>query len=151
MKINNENMVDYIIDSLETAKKAHDVLPPLPPDIKPVHCRILGVIKRIRDDEGNSRVTDINKALGFWLPNTTKFINELVKLKVVEKINPASDKRVVLIHVTKLGEKYIDRYIVRYHAILQKEFSNLSESDCEIMIETINKVSKIIQKVYKEN
>ncbi|OBR93315.1 MarR family transcriptional regulator [Clostridium autoethanogenum] len=150
MHIYNRNMIDDIFNALEVAKKAHDLLPPLPPNIKPVHFRILSTINSICDDAGNSRVTDINKALDFLLPNTTKFINELVKLKVVEKFTSTIDKRVVLVHATKLGKQYIDSYIIKYQELLHQEFSTLDESDCRAMIETIHKVYGAIKKVYQK-
>lgn len=151
LTVYNENLMDDILDALEIAKKAHDLLPPLPPNMKPVHFRILNAINRIRDTAGNSRVTDINKALGFLLPNTTKFINELVVLKVVEKFTSTSDKRVVLVHTTELGEQYISDYIIKYQGLLQKEFSALNKSDCITMIETIHKIYGVIKKVYQNN
>lgn len=149
IKINKENMVDDIFDALEMAKKAHELLPPLPPDMKPVYFRILNAMYRIRDEEGNCRVTGINKALDFLLPNTTKFINEMVQIKVVEKFNDASDKRVVLVHATELGERYMTEHIVKYHDFFQKEFSALDEKEYIAMIETIKKVYTIMKKVYE--
>jgi len=83
------------------------------------------------------------------LPNTTKFINELVELDVVEKLVPASDKQVVLVHTTELGEQYICKYLLDYHILLKQEFSQLGEDNYNIMIETINKVYKAMKKIYQ--
>jgi DNA-binding MarR family transcriptional regulator len=146
----NENLVDEIFNALETAKKTQSLLPQLPPNIKPVHLRVLRAIYRIHDDNGNARITDINKALQFLLPNTTKFINELHNLGLVKKSNLPSDMRVVLIHLTELGEQYVEKYIIKYHDPLKEEFEKIGESDCLIMIDVINKVYGSIKKVYQE-
>lgn len=151
MASSHENLVDNIFDALETAQKAHSLLPPLPPDLKPVHLRVLHAIFRIRDGTDNARVTDINKALEFSLPNTTRFINELFQLGVVGKSTMPTDKRVVLIHTTELGEEYIRKYILTYQTRLQDEFTMISESDCVTMIETITKVYLAMKKIYQED
>lgn len=152
MNSSNENLIDDIFDALEIAKKAHSLLPPLPQDIKPIHIRVLDAIYRIRDNAGNARVTDISMALGFLLPNSTKVINEMVKLGIVEKSALTTDKRVVLVHTTELGEQYIQKYILNYHTRLREGFAMIGEAECMAMIETITKVYKTMKTIYqKEN
>lgn len=150
MEYLNENLVDYIFDALETAKKAHSLLPPLQPGTKPVHMRVLRAIQRVRDKDGFARITDINKSLQFLLPNTTRFINELLSLGLAEKSTLPTDKRVVLVHTTELGEQYIVKYILKYNNRLQNEFEKIGESECITMIETIDKVYKAVKKIYQE-
>ncbi|MEA4848277.1 MAG: MarR family winged helix-turn-helix transcriptional regulator [Clostridiaceae bacterium] len=145
------NMVTDILDALEIAKKAYALLPQMPSNMKSVHFRVLGAIYRTRDDTGGTRVSDINRSLGFRLPNTIRFINELVELNAVVKLTPASDKRVVLVRATELGEQYINNYVLKYQKLLEKEFSVLGESNRKTMIETINKVYKAMKKVYLDN
>jgi DNA-binding MarR family transcriptional regulator len=146
----NENLVDDIFNALEIAKKTQSLLPQLPPNIKPVHLRVLRAIYRIGDENGNACITDINKALQCLLPNTTKFINELHDLGLVEKSSLPSDMRVVLIRITELGEQYVEKYITKYHDRLREEFEQIGESDCSIMIHVINKIYGSIKKVYQE-
>lgn len=145
------NMVTDILDALEIAKKAYALLPQMPSNMKSVHFRVLDAIYRTRDDTGGTRVSDINRALGFLLPNTIRFINELVELNAVEKVTPASDKRVVLVRATELGEQYINEYVLKYQRLLEKEFSALGESNRKTMIETINKVYQAMKRVYRDN
>lgn len=145
------NLVTNILDALECAKETLALLPQLPPNMKPVYFRILNAIYRIRDDNGNSRVSDISKVSGFLLPNTTKFINEMVDLRIVEKFTSASDKRVVLVRATEAGEQYIQKYVLSFIESLKKEFSKLDEANCMIMIETIQKVYQATNTVYQDN
>ncbi|MEN6519737.1 MAG: MarR family winged helix-turn-helix transcriptional regulator [Armatimonadota bacterium] len=142
-------MVDDIIDALETAKEACKLLPPSLPNMKPVHFRVLNAIYRIHDDSASSRISDISKVLGFLLPNTTKLINEMVELNIVEKYTMPSDKRVVLVRTTDVGEKYLKGCVLAFRKHLQEEFSKIDESDCMTMIETINKIHKILKQIYE--
>lgn len=144
------NLIDEILNALECAKEAHNLLPLLPSQIKPVYIHILDALYRSRDDSGSARVSDINKALGFLLPNTTKYLGELDQLKIIEKTTMNSDKRVVLVRATELGEEYIRKYVISMHERLEREFSLISETDCKTMIETIHKVYLAMKKAYRE-
>jgi DNA-binding MarR family transcriptional regulator len=143
-------LVTDILDAFESAKEALALMPQLPLDIKPVYIRILNVIYRIRDATGSSRVSDISRVAGFLLPNTTRLINEMVDLNIVAKTTSASDKRVVLVRATELGEQYIQKYVLSLFESLEKEFSKINEVDCMIMIDTIHKVYQAMNTVYNE-
>ena len=118
----HESLADDVMDALEIAKEASSMLPSLPPNVKHVHIKVLNAIYRVRDETGNASITNINNFLRFLHPNTTKFINELCSIGLIEKASQPSDKRVVLVHATKLGEQIIEKYIISYHSQLQKEF-----------------------------
>lgn len=139
-------LVTNILDALECAKEALSMLPQLPPDMKTVYFRILNAIYKNGNTSG-SRVSDLSKVSGLLLPNTTKVINEMVELNILEKFTLASDKRVVLVRATELGEQYIDKYVLPFIEGLEKEFSKINEFDCMIMIETITKVYQAIKTV----
>lgn len=141
-------MVNSILNALELGKEALALLPQLPPNIKPVYFRILSTIYKIGDETGGSRVSDISRESGLLLPNTTKFINEMVDLNILEKYTLASDKRVVLVRPTEQGEQYIQQYILSFIEGLEKEFSKINEFDSMIMIETIHKVYQAMKIVY---
>jgi DNA-binding MarR family transcriptional regulator len=139
-----------ILETLQYAKEALALLPQLPPNMKPVYFRILNAIYKIGDDTGSSRVSDISKVSGLLLPNTTKVINEMVELDIVEKFTSASDKRVVLVRATELGKQYIQKYVLCFMEDLEGEFSKINEANCLIMIETMHKVYQAMKTVYKE-
>ena len=146
MHTQNGDLVDYIFHTLEVAKKAYSLLPPLPAHMKPVHIRVLHAIYRIRDTSGNSRISAISEATGLQLPNTTKCINELVELHAIKKFTDTADKRVVLVQTTPLGEQYINDYVLSYHKRLLVDFEMLDKSDYTIMAETMDKIYNIFQK-----
>lgn len=126
------------------------MLPQLPPNIKPVYFRILNAIYKTGNNNGRSRISDISKESGLLLPNTTKIINEMVELNILEKFTPASDKRVVLVRATRLGEQYIEKYVLSFIEGLEKEFSKINEIECMIMVDTIYKVYEAMKAVYKK-
>ncbi|NLW91089.1 MAG: MarR family transcriptional regulator [Syntrophomonadaceae bacterium] len=142
-------LVNNIMDAFECAREALALLPPMSAKIKPVYLRILSAIYKTGGKSGSARVTDISKVSGLLLPNTTKFINEMVELDLVEKFTSESDKRVVLVRATELGQQYIHDYVISFLDGLEKEFSQIGEADCIIMIETINKVSQAMKTVYQ--
>lgn len=141
--------VSNILDAFECAKEALALMPQLPPNIKPIYLRILNAIYKIGDETGSSRVSDISKVSGLLLPNTTKVINEMVELNIVKKFTSASDKRVVLVKATELGEQYIQDYVLRFILGLEEEFSKIDKANCLVMIETIYKVCQAMKTVYK--
>lgn len=147
----NESLIDEVLDSLVIAKKAHSLMPVLPDGIKPDYIRFLHVIFKLRDSSGSIHVSDISKEMGSQLPNTTKILNEMVLCGLVKKEALPSDKRVVLVKTTELGEHYIKKYVAEYGETLQKEFLNLGEENCKIMIDMINRVYKILKEVYNNN
>lgn len=140
------NMLDDIIDALATAKQAYRLLPSAPANMKPVHFRVLNAICRIRDDAGSSRISDISRALGFQLPNTTKFVNELVEMGILRKSAMPSDRRAVLVRTTEVGEKYLQECVLTFRKRLQDEFSEISESDWITMIETIRRAHELLKR-----
>lgn len=149
MEYSRENLVDSIFDSLETANRARSLLPPLPPTMKPIHIRILRAVQRVQDKTGRACVSDINGMLGYLLPNTTRYINELTGIGMVKKVPSTSDKRVVCIQMTALGEECYQKYLLRYHDRLQEALLSIGESDCRIMMQTIEKVYLAMEKIYQ--
>lgn len=143
-------LVNNILETLECAREALYLLPQLPADMKAVYFRILNVVYKIGDDSGGSRVSDISRVSGLLLPNTTKVINEMVELNLVEKFTSDADKRVVLVRATELGKQYIKNYALPVMEGLEREFSKINEIDCLIMIDTMHKVCQAMKTVYQE-
>lgn len=149
MEKSNEKLATNILGALECAKEALALLPQLPLNLKPVYFRILDAIYKIDNNNGCLRVTDISKASGFLLPNTTKFINEMVELNILKKVTSASDKRVVYVQTTDLGKQYIQEYVRPFVEGLEDEFAKIDEANCLIMIKTLHEVYQAMKTVYK--
>ena len=144
-----EELVEQVLGAFDVAKKAHALLPHLPPGVRSVHVRILSVMYRLGPGHC-SRVSDINSALGSALPNTTKFINEMVALNIVKKVDDESDKRVVLVQTTELGNQYTDQYVRLLHRRLAKAFSRIGTAECSVMSKTLREIYIAILDVCSE-
>jgi DNA-binding MarR family transcriptional regulator len=148
---NSMEQISKIFEAIEYAYKANALLPPLPSEIKPTYIRILNAFDKIRDDDGTACISRISKTSGILLPNTTKLINELVSINVVEKLISTVDKRVVLVKATGKGEMYIQKYIRNLHQELERELSKISESDIEILNKTMQKIYSVTKNVYQHD
>ena len=141
--------IDGIMNALIMAKEVYNLLPPLPEEVKPIYIRILDALRRVRGEGCEARVSDINKALRLRLPNTTRYIGELTELGIVEKNQSDTDKRVILVKATPLGEKYINEFVLLSYKLIAKECS-ISDSDIDTMIVTIRKLYTAIKKITKD-
>ena len=141
--------VDEIIQSFQRARAACELLPALPPNIKPAHIRMLDALHRVRNSDGEASVSDINAAFGGRLPNTTAYLTEMTQLGLVTKSHSAKDRRVVLIHPTALGEQYISHYVITLNTELSSGLKHVDEHDISVMVSTINQVCSVMEAVYK--
>lgn len=146
----DSTLVYGILDGLECAKAAIALFPQLPPNLKPVYFRILNAIYKIGKTTDFLRVSDISKVSGLLLPNTTRFINEMVELNILEKYTSDADKRVVLVRTTELGARYIEKFVLRFIEGLEREFSKIDEANCFVMIKTINEVYQAMRTICTE-
>lgn len=141
-------LMDAIMDSLYTAKKAYDSLPPLPPGIKPVYHRVLNYLYQNKEKEKEIRVSELSAALEMQLPNMTKLLNEMADAGLVQKVRSNQDKRAIFIQISEKGIDYFTNYVLVYRRRLQKEFEEFDEQDCCTMIKMINAIQQKIHKAY---
>ena len=150
MRESNEHWtVDEIMQSFQRARAACELLPALPPHIKPVHIRMLDALHRVSDADGKASVSDINAAFGGRLPNTTAYLTEMTQLGLVIKNHSTKDRRVVLIHPTALGEQYIAQYVISLGRELGSGLKHVDGHDISVMVATIHQVCSVMEAVYK--
>ena len=95
--IPDDPLIYRLIHALETASKAHKLLPALPQGLKPMQFRALLALDGVRSERENCRISDIGEKLDMRLPNATKLINELVESGILEKTPSRDDRRVVFV------------------------------------------------------
>lgn len=144
-------MVAPILDALWLAKKALELMPELPRNMKPSHIRVLNVICKIYQQNGSVCVSDISTALKITKPSVTKLINELVVLQTITKTTDGADRRIVLLEPTAVGLECVRRYVVNYHARLAEYFSQLDPEKYRTTIETVEFIHHSMKEVSKEN
>ena len=135
--------VKEILDSCILAKKIVELLPPLPPGIKPRHIHVIDAVLTHYRMHGASQVGDVSRALGITMPSVTKLINELQAAGLLEKYGDAADKRAVFLRLTSKGFAYHRRYVEDFHRDLAERFAALDEADCEA-------AARVLQTVYEQ-
>ena len=134
------------LDSCHDARRICELLPNLPPHIKPRHIRIIKAVHDLREEKKTVRVSDVSTAMQGTMPSITKLVNELCDLGVMNKRQSKNDKRVFTLKLTAKGEKYYDIYVRRFHAWLADQMQSIPDEDVEAAVRTIEKVKAIVEK-----
>lgn len=150
MSNNDVNFVCEIIDSLFVAKKATELMPQLPKNMKSSHIRVMDTIYKNYSENESVKVSDVSKSLNITKPSITRLINELVELNAVKKSVSQTDKRVVLVELTPFGKECVEEYVLSYHSKLAKHFFKLDEEKYLSLIETIEFIYQSMKEVTKE-
>lgn len=137
-------LVRQLLDACFYGKQVTELMPALPPKIKPRHMHVINAV-HLLSRQGTVRVGDIGRELRVTMPSVTKLINELSSYGAVEKHACRDDKRVTTLTLTPLGEKYYVLYIEKYHARLAQLLNSLDEKDCLVTIRTLKAMAEIIQ------
>lgn len=137
--------VKDVLDSCFLAKKMVELLPALPPGIKPRHIHVIDAVLVQYKMRGASKVGDVSRALGITMPSVTKLINELVAARLLEKFFDVTDKRAVLLRLTSKGFAYHRRYVEDFHRELAEAFAAVDERDCVTMVRTLRTVYEAMQ------
>lgn len=138
-------LVKEFLDSCHEARKITELMPTLPKGIKPRHLYILHAIFLLESRKSFVKVSDVSQRLRVTKPSITKMINELEDLKVLVKKQESSDKRIISLKLTALGEQYLEQYVIRYHFWLSGMLEDIEEKEMEITIRTISKVYEIMK------
>lgn len=131
--------IKRVLDAFHLAKLASQAMPLLPEGVTPSYIRFLDIIGKLKREKGRVRVSDLSEALSVQKPGVTRTINEMTKKGYLEKIQSESDGRVIFLDITREGEKLSKRYNEEVFTPLLESLSSVSESDVEILINTIQK------------
>lgn len=133
-----------LLDACFYGKQITELMPPLPPKIKPRHMHVINAV-HVLSQQGTVRIGDVSRELRVTTPSVTKLINELSAYGAVEKHAFQEDKRVTTLTLTALGEKYYVLYIQKYHAQLARILDPLDENDCYITIQILKVMAGIMR------
>ncbi|WP_299143368.1 MarR family winged helix-turn-helix transcriptional regulator [uncultured Dialister sp.] len=142
----NEELIRQFLLSCHEARRVCELLPDLPPRIKPRHIRIIDCIHRLHQEGETVRVSDVAEAMDSTMPSITKLVNELCDMEIVKKRQGRSDRRVFTLTLTDLGNHYYDMYVTRFHGWLCQEMQDIPEDDVRAMITVVRRMKDILQK-----
>lgn len=101
----------------------------------------LVVLMCIYKSKSELKISDISNQLQVKLPTITQVVNKLVDKNLVEKKLDETDRRIVRIILTKKGYKLSketsDKFVTRYHALV----NYLGEDDSEQFLRIMKKVN----------
>lgn len=138
--------VKKVMDACYLAKRARDLLPTLPNGVTSSHVHYLDTIRKLELKTDSVRVSDISDELGLPKPGVTKTIKDMEKLGLVEKQADKTDGRVVFLKVTAAGNALLDEYVDELFGELSRELGDVSDEDAETMIETVEKLYRVMRK-----
>jgi DNA-binding MarR family transcriptional regulator len=118
-------------------KRITDLMPRLPRHMKPRHINVIEIIHRLTQSYGTVRISDVSTDLGVTTPSVTKLINELEEFNVLKKRTNETDKRIITVVLTPLGESYYDIFVRQYHSKLVDMLGKINEEDCMTTMKTM--------------
>lgn len=95
--------------------------------------------------ESRVKISDVSDFLGGTRPSVTKLIRELESCGALIKTPDTSDKRIIWLQLTPLGEQYYEFYGLQYHTWLSQVLDEIPKEDLETTIRTIYQARKILQ------
>lgn len=136
--------IKRMFDACYQAKRVREQLPPLPKGVMPSYIQYLSAIKDLQNEKENVCVSDIGEALKLPRPGVTRTVKDMTEKGYLEKITSNKDGRIVYITVTEKGENLSRKYDRDYFSDLALDLSEISEEDAICMIQTIEKLYKIM-------
>lgn len=135
-----------MLDACYLAKRIGDLLPELSDGISPAYIQYLGVIHRLQVNHEHVKVSDISDALRIPRPGVTRTVKEMESKGYLSKYASEEDGRITFISITQKGEELSEEYDRKYYNQIAKSLDNISDSEAEVMINTIVKLYEAMQK-----
>ena len=137
--------IKKVMDACYLAKRVRDLMPKLPNGVTSSHIHYLDTIRQLELTTEGVKVSDISDKLGLPRPSVTKTIKDMEKLGFVKKETTQTDGRVVFIKTTESGKELVDKYVDKYFGELSGKLNDISDTDADNMINTIEKIYKVIR------
>lgn len=136
--------IKEMLDACYLAKRAREMLPPLPEGVMPSYIQYLEKIRKLEMQGIQVKVSDISDAMNLPRPGVTRTVKEMEKKGYLRKTSSQDDGRVTYISVTEAGRKLFQEYDENYFGELAEDLKDISEEDADCMIRTIGEFYKIM-------
>lgn len=137
-------LIKRMMDACYLAKRARDMLPPLPEGVMPSYIQYLDALQKLEAQGVLVRVSDLSEALGLPRPGVTRTVKEMEAKGYLHKQVSAEDGRVTYLSLTKAGKQLSRKYDADYFQELAPWMDRISEEDAECMIATIETFYQIM-------
>ena len=136
--------IKRMLDACYQAKRAREMLPPLPKGVLPSYIQYLEVIQILEQEGHRVKVSDISDALSIPRPGVTRTVKEMEAKGYLRKLTSQEDGRITYISITEEGRALSKKYDEEYFTDLASSMEDISEADAEVMIRTIEKFYQIM-------
>ncbi len=133
-----------MFDACYQAKRARDLLPPLPNGVTSSYIQYLDAIQKLEKQEIHVKVSDISDALSLPRPGVTRTVKEMEQKGYLQKIASPDDGRVTYIALTESGKELSRKYDAHYFQALAPYMEEISEEEAQCVIQTIEKFYQIM-------
>lgn len=146
----NLTLMEDIMEAFHLTKRTVEGLPNLPDQLQNGMLPILSALRRIQDNEGKARVTDISKYLKISSPYVVRIVGLCEKQGFLTKWKDDTDKRVVNIRLTDKGNQVLEKTMDAFHTRLCEKFSQIPDEEWKILINLLNKSYFMVGEVCAE-
>ena len=136
--------IKRMLDACYQAKRARDMLPPLPKGVLPSYIHFLDVIQSMEKKGLKVKVSDISEALEIPRPGVTRTVREMEEKGYLKKISSPEDGRITFVTMTEAGWKLSETHNEQYFNSLAPYMDEISEEEAECMIRTTEKFYQIM-------
>lgn len=108
------------------------------------------LLKHYRDNETLLTSRDIANLIHISSPAISRTVKSLVQKGWIKQIDNPEDRRNIFLEVTKEGKEVFDRTFQEMDSSLEEIFKEFSEQDIIDFVETGERITHIMEKIYKE-
>ena len=103
-------LIKQLMDTCYLAKRARDLLPPLPDGVTSSYIQYLDVIQRLEAKGVRARVSDLSDTLNLPRPGVTRTVKEMERKGYLQKQVSAEDGQVTYLLLTDAGRLLSKKY-----------------------------------------
>lgn len=129
--------IKKMMDACYLAKRARDMLPPLPDGVHSSYIRFLDAVQKLQAKGVQVRVSDLSDALDLPRPGVTRTVKEMEAMGYLTKRVSAEDGRVTYLSLTEAGRELSRKYDADYFRDLASYLEIISDADAECTIRTL--------------
>lgn len=136
--------IKQMMDACYMAKRVRELLPRLPQGVAPSYIHYLDVIRQLEAKGIKAKISDISDVLNIPRPGVTRTVKDMENKGYLRKFSAPEDGRITYITITEEGKKLSDKYDIKYYGELSKYLDDISQEEADCMINTIEKLYKVM-------
>lgn len=137
-------LIKRMLDACYLAKRAREMLPPLPDGVMPSYIQYIDVINKLEQQGKKAKVSDISDALDLPRPGVTRSVKEMEQKGYLQKTTSPEDGRVIYLTVTEAGAQLSREYDEEFFRSLAPSLQDIPEADIKTTIRTIEAFYKVM-------